>query len=166
MAESEENNIEYATFNSRMIASVIDTILSAALLVPLLSIINNAMGLATNLDQQAVIHMSEEQMVQLMLEVMKSSSIQMLIFGAIVIIFWHYRGATPGKMIMRISVVNAKTLEKLSFTRSIVRFFAYNISALPLCLGFIWIFYDKKGQGFHDKIAGSVVIKDKINEEK
>ena len=40
-----------------------------------------------------------------------------------------------------------------------VRYFAYIVSFMPLYLGFIWIYFDKRKQGFHDKIAGTVVIK-------
>lgn len=32
------------------------------------------------------------------------------------------------------------------------------VSLLPLCLGFLWVAFDSKKQGWHDKIAGTVVI--------
>jgi len=35
----------------------------------------------------------------------------------------------------------------------------YLISALIFYLGFIWIAFDRKKQGWHDKIAGTCVIK-------
>ena len=42
------------------------------------------------------------------------------------------------------------------------RYFAYIVSMLPLCFGFFWVAFDKRKQGWHDKLAGTVVIK-KIN---
>lgn len=39
------------------------------------------------------------------------------------------------------------------------RYFAYLIAFLPLCLGVIWVGIDKKKQGWHDKLAGTVVIR-------
>ncbi|WP_141737159.1 RDD family protein [Marinobacter sp. X15-166B] len=33
------------------------------------------------------------------------------------------------------------------------------LSALPLCLGFIWVGVDKRKQGWHDKLAGTVVVR-------
>ncbi len=39
------------------------------------------------------------------------------------------------------------------------RYFAYFISTIPLCLGFLWIAFDKKKQGWHDKLAGTVVVR-------
>ena len=35
----------------------------------------------------------------------------------------------------------------------------YIISAVPLSLGFVWIVFDKKGQGWHDKLGGTYVVK-------
>jgi uncharacterized RDD family membrane protein YckC len=32
---------------------------------------------------------------------------------------------------------------------------------LPLCLGIFWVGWDKRKQGWHDKIAGTLVIKEK-----
>lgn len=84
---------------------------------------------------------------------------QLTIYGVIIIAFWTYRSATPGKMFMSIKIVDAKTFEKLTFKQELIRFFGYFVSTLPLGLGIVWIAFNKKGQAFHDKMAGSVVIK-------
>jgi uncharacterized RDD family membrane protein YckC len=67
--------------------------------------------------------------------------------------------ATPGKMAITAKVVDAATGERASMAQLIMRYFAYFISSLPLGLGFIWVAFDKRKQGWHDKIAGTVVIK-------
>lgn len=77
------------------------------------------------------------------------------------IFFWQKYLGTPGKMATNLQIVDAETGEKLSVQKSIIRYFAYLVSMLPFCLGFIWIGIDKKKQSFHDKIAGSVVIRNK-----
>jgi uncharacterized RDD family membrane protein YckC len=41
-----------------------------------------------------------------------------------------------------------------------LRWVGYIISAAGICLGFIWIIFDRKKQGWHDKIAGTVVIRE------
>lgn len=74
--------------------------------------------------------------------------------------FWQKFLGTPGKMALKIKIVDARTGNKLTVAQSIGRYFAYILSALPLCLGFIWIGIDNKKQGWHDKLAGSVVIRD------
>lgn len=74
------------------------------------------------------------------------------------IAFWLYRQATPGKMAVSIAVVDATTGNTLTLRQSIGRYFAYAISLLPLGLGFIWAAFDPKKQGWHDKLAGTVVV--------
>jgi uncharacterized RDD family membrane protein YckC len=76
-----------------------------------------------------------------------------------VVLLWHYKQATPGKMAIRARVVNASTGERLSVARCITRYVATILAGLPLGLGLIWIAFDKRKQGWHDKIAGSVVVR-------
>lgn len=73
--------------------------------------------------------------------------------------FWLRFLGTPGKMALRLEVVDAKTGAKMSRGQAILRYFAYLVSFLPLGLGFIWVAVDKRKQGWHDKLAGTVVIR-------
>jgi len=74
------------------------------------------------------------------------------------IAFWRYGQATPGKMAISAIIVDERTGGRVPLRRLIGRYFAYVISALPLGLGFIWIAFDKRKQGWHDKLARTVVI--------
>ena len=60
---------------------------------------------------------------------------------------------------MKLKVVDKDTLEALSMGQAVGRYFAYLLAMLPIFLGFIWIAFDDKKQGWHDKLAGSVVIR-------
>lgn len=73
--------------------------------------------------------------------------------------FWIWKSATPGKMIVSAKIVDATTLGAPSTGQLIVRYVGYFVSSLLLCLGFLWIAFDARKQGWHDKIAGTVVIK-------
>ncbi|MDP4945160.1 RDD family protein [Alishewanella sp. SMS8] len=73
--------------------------------------------------------------------------------------FWLRFFGTPGKMALRLKIVDAKTGGKLSLGQAIGRYFAYIVAALPLLLGYIWVGVDKRKQGLHDKLAGTVVIR-------
>jgi uncharacterized RDD family membrane protein YckC len=84
----------------------------------------------------------------------------LLVVGAVVIGFWRYCGATPGKLALDIKIVDAKTGGPPSTWRLVVRFLCYFVSAAPIYLGFIWIAIDRRKQGWHDKIAGTVVIQE------
>jgi uncharacterized RDD family membrane protein YckC len=46
----------------------------------------------------------------------------------------------------------------LSWGRALLRYIGYIISAAAFSLGFLWLAYDPKRQGWHDKIARTVVI--------
>ncbi|MFT4614801.1 MAG: putative RDD family membrane protein YckC [Bacteroidia bacterium] len=84
------------------------------------------------------------------------------IFPAVaVILFWVYKSATPGKMVLKLTIVDAKTGAKPSTSQLIGRYFGYYVSAIPLLLGLIWVGIDKRKQGWHDKLAGTLVIRDK-----
>ena len=73
--------------------------------------------------------------------------------------FWLRFLGTPGKMALKLKIVDAKTGNGLSLGQAIGRYFAYILSMLPFGLGFIWIGIDSRKQGWHDKLAGTVVIR-------
>jgi uncharacterized RDD family membrane protein YckC len=81
-----------------------------------------------------------------------------LAVAATVIGFWRYCGATPGKIALGLKIVDAKSGGAPGVLQLIVRFIAYAVSALPLYLGFLWAAVDRRKQGWHDKIAGTIVI--------
>jgi len=78
-----------------------------------------------------------------------------------VIAFWLYKQATPGKMVLSLRVVDAETGNTMSVGQSIGRYLGYFVSIIPLCLGLIWVGFDRRKQGWHDKLAGTVVIRSK-----
>ena len=73
--------------------------------------------------------------------------------------FWLRYLGTPGKMALKLKIVDAKTGKKMTTGQAIGRYFAYLVSIIPFCLGFIWLGIDSRKQGWHDKLAGTVVIK-------
>ena len=77
-----------------------------------------------------------------------------------VILFWRYCGATPGKIAVSAKILDARSGGRPSTGRLVARYFAYIVSSLPLFLGFVWIAIDRRKQGWHDKIAGTVVVYD------
>lgn len=86
--------------------------------------------------------------------------IEYIVPAVAVIAFWRRYGATPGKMAIGAKIVDAKTGERPSTARLVVRYLAYLVSALPVFLGFLWIGISRRKQGFHDKIARTMVIND------
>jgi uncharacterized RDD family membrane protein YckC len=64
-------------------------------------------------------------------------------------------------MLLSLRVVDAKTGNNLTVGQSIARYAGYIIAGIPFCLGYIWAAFDSKKQGWHDKIAGTVVVRSK-----
>jgi uncharacterized RDD family membrane protein YckC len=81
------------------------------------------------------------------------------VFPAVAIVaFWIYRSATPGKMALRLIIVDADSGEKPTTGQFVLRYLGYFVSMIPFMLGLIWVGIDERKQGFHDKIARTVVI--------
>lgn len=78
---------------------------------------------------------------------------------AYVLGFWLTKQATPGKLAIGARIVDARTGAKPSVGQFILRYLGYFVSSLPLGLGFLWVAFDRRKQGWHDKIAGTVVVR-------
>ncbi len=73
--------------------------------------------------------------------------------------FWTVWGATPGKMLLRIQIVERSSGEVPSIWRNLIRYIGYFISSIFLGLGFLWMIWDRDKVGWHDKMAGTVVVR-------
>ena len=70
------------------------------------------------------------------------------------------KGLTPGKMILGLQVVNYQTGEIPGFWKMVLREIVGRIiSGLFFSLGYWWALFDKNAQAWHDKLAGTVVLK-------
>ena len=72
---------------------------------------------------------------------------------------WSAFSATPGKMLLGQQIVHAQTGEPLGIGACIIRYVGTIISAIPLCLGYLWIIWDAEKQGWHDKLANTRVVR-------
>lgn len=162
------NEIQYASFTQRMLASVIDTILSAIVFYPFLAAACKFANICkTGTILVPVDNITPMQALEIyshmLMENLSANILEFSLAFFVIIFFWVYKGGTPGKMLFKMRIVDAKTHQKIGFAKSFVRFFAYIASVVPFLLGFLWIHFDKRKQGFHDKIAGTVVIIDKTD---
>lgn len=138
------DNKEYAGFWIRFGAGLIDTVIVMIVLyVPLIFIYGEA-------------YLLGDQMIHGFWDVMLGYVAPV----CATIWFWRRYLGTPGKMATKLKIVDAVTGQKMSMGQAIGRYFAYIPAMLPLGLGLIWIGIDKRKQGWHDKLAGTVVIRD------
>jgi uncharacterized RDD family membrane protein YckC len=84
-----------------------------------------------------------------------------LVLAVAIVAFWVVKNATPGKMVIRAKIVDAKTGGAPSLSQYVIRYLGYYLSMIPLFLGFLWVAFDPKKQGWHDKLAGTVVVRPK-----
>lgn len=140
-----EPQLEYVGFWPRVGASIIDTILMLVIVAPLLTWIYGAKYWVT------------ERYIVGPADVL----LNWVLPAIAVILFWIYRQATPGKMAIHARIVDAKTGGKPSTGQLIGRYLGYYVSVIPLMLGIIWVGIDKRKQGWHDKLAGTLVVRAK-----
>ena len=72
---------------------------------------------------------------------------------------WSKSGQTLGKIVVGIKVVG-KDGQPPSGGKALLRYLGYILNGLALSIGFVWVAVDRKRQGWHDKIAGTYVIRD------
>jgi uncharacterized RDD family membrane protein YckC len=145
MTVVDETQYEYAGFWARVGAALIDTILVSFLTIPLVR----------------MIYGSDDAISGLLFHGPADVLISFVLPAVAVVAFWVARGATPGKMAISAQVVDALTGNKPSVGQSIGRYLGYYVSTIPLGLGLLWVGIDPKKQGWHDKLAGTVVIRRK-----
>ena len=138
--------MSYVGFWMRFVAFFIDSIIVMVIMSLAFAVLLSSVDLASpgSADAGSAVHI-----------------VSTLLLAVAVILFWRYRGATPGKMIISARVVDAVTGGPPSTGKLIGRYFAYFLSTLPLGLGFLWIAFDERKQGWHDKLAGTVVVFDR-----
>ena len=71
---------------------------------------------------------------------------------------WAWKGTTVGGVVLNLKVVRLDN-GPVSFAVALVRGLGAALSAAVLFLGFLWIAWDEEKQGWHDRIAGTVVVR-------
>lgn len=142
------DSIQYAGFWRRLLAFILDSFLFGAVVVPFLVLIYG----------RDYFYWSSEQTGMFAIYGIADFLLTTLLPVVLIIGFWTRLGATPGKLLLDCRVVDAKTLQPLSGKKAVIRCLAYLASALPIYLGFVWIAFDKRKQGLHDKLAGTLVL--------
>ena len=82
----------------------------------------------------------------------------LLVLGAYFIAFWAWKGTTVGGIICNLRVVRIDG-SPLRFVDALVRALSSILSFAALGLGCFWILRDPESQAWHDKVAGTYVVK-------
>ncbi len=141
----EDSDLEYAGFWIRTWAALIDSVLLCVVLFPVLTAVY---GWA---------YWDSAKLVQGPADFLFS----WVVPAAVVLAFWIAKQATPGKMAVATRIVDARTGADPSASQLVIRYLGYYLSMIPLFLGYFWIAFDRRKQGWHDKLAGTVVVRRK-----
>ena len=144
------DGIHYAGYWRRFLAFVIDVMFFAAL----------SYGLMYLLYGQAYFEWLKDSAGMLETYATWDGVINNFLPVAITVVCWVKLMGTPGKLLFGCQVVDAETRNSITWGQALLRYIGYFVSLLPLGLGFFWIAVDKRKQGFHDKIAKTVVIRE------
>ena len=141
--QSDINNLELATISSRVKAFVIDDILVTIIILIMFWDTISASG-----DDIGTV-----------LLIMNQFVLQVLVLKFIYQSFfvWYY-GATIGKIIAKVRVVDYDNFNKISFFQSMIRSIGRIFSEMFFYIGFIFSFFNDGKQTFHDKISKTLVI--------
>ncbi|OHE89405.1 MAG: hypothetical protein A3G75_08585 [Verrucomicrobia bacterium RIFCSPLOWO2_12_FULL_64_8] len=82
----------------------------------------------------------------------------LLLFAAYCVILWALKGTTIGGIICGLKVVRLDD-RPVDWSVAIVRALAGFLSLVIIGLGFIWTAFDSEKQSWHDKIAGTTIVK-------
>jgi uncharacterized RDD family membrane protein YckC len=146
--ESNKGTLVYASVSTRFVASLIDGIITIILNLIITFLLTGSivvMGKTMN-DSHAV----------------GTTAILAIIIPQILgllysVVFIGWKGATPGKMLFKIKVVQPDG-SPITFGRAFLRYIGYFISSIILGIGYIMAFFDNEKRALHDRIAGTRVI--------
>lgn len=82
----------------------------------------------------------------------------LLVLAAYGAIMWKFKGTTVGGIVCDLKVVRIGG-GPLDWSTAIIRALGCFLSLVVAGLGFIWIAVDREHQAWHDKIAGTVVVR-------
>lgn len=145
-------HIKLASLNKRLWAYSLDEIIVGVIFS---LFYNFNFGVSLN-DPEAILNIANN-----MSNIMSQLFIMFLYWNGARIVYqiffiWYY-GATIGKILLRIEVIDVVMLSKPNLADSLLRACAKVIGEMAFYLGFIWALGNPQRQAWHDRLAKTVV---------
>jgi uncharacterized RDD family membrane protein YckC len=149
----------FAGHGGRLVAYILDCILIYILLFgPLLVLIAVGGAIGSDLNQPRAVPATTDpdafSVFALVVVIVLGIA---LVFGYFPF-FWARTGQTPGMKPFGLWVVRDADGGPLRTRTAILRLIGLYVASSVFYLGFVWIFIDKRRRGWHDLIAGTVVV--------
>jgi uncharacterized RDD family membrane protein YckC len=87
-----------------------------------------------------------------------SHDLELIVLAIYAALMWKLRGTTVGGLVFHLQVVRVDG-RPIDWETAIVRALGCFLSMVVAGLGFFWIAFDSGKQGWHDKIAGTAVVR-------
>ena len=84
----------------------------------------------------------------------------MIITTSYYIYFWTKHGASPAQMIFGAKIIDKQTHKYPTINKATIRYVGLILSVIPLFLGILWTAINRKGQGWHDMLSGTIVVRE------
>ncbi|TDN62152.1 RDD family protein [Paraburkholderia sp. BL10I2N1] len=77
-------------------------------------------------------------------------------------IMWATWGTSPGKRALGLRIVDADTGQPMTARQAAMRTLGYLVCFATGGAGFLWVLFNPRRQGLHDRMANTVVIDEKL----
>ena len=157
------NEVRYAGFWIRTLASFFDTLFLALPIAILIYFLSDGSWFDFSLYQQNIAFALSGNATKSLASQPEVSLKWELLFEVAVLLatiaFWRKsKGATPGKKFVGIKVVDAKTHKDINTKQAITRSLGYFASIFTFMIGFLMIGFRRDKRGLHDLLASTIVI--------
>ncbi len=159
----QSREVRYAGFWTRFVASFLDTIFLALPVAVVIYFLSDGQwfdwatyqqNMAYAMQGNASAALAQQPQTDLRWEIFFELAVL-----TVTVLFWRrWRGATPGKRVVHITIVDAKTLGDIDNKQAITRSLGYIVSTLLLLMGFLMVAFRQDKRALHDLLAGTVVI--------
>lgn len=86
-------------------------------------------------------------------------TLTLLAAPALLLAWWLFQG-TPGRLLLGCRIVDAHHGGRPRLWQLLVRLLGYGVALAPAGLGLLWMLWDRRRQGWHDKLARTLVVDD------
>lgn len=139
------NNLQLASISSRILAFLLDDLIVTIIII--IAFWDNISSINDN--PEAMIYFIAQ---TLFIPLMLLKIIYQTFF------VWYY-GATIGKMVLKIRVIDANSWQKVTFFLSLLRAIGRVASQIFMYIGFLIAFFNEGKRTFHDFLGRTLVVK-------
>ncbi len=158
----------YADLNDRVFAAALDIVVLYVLLYPLFHAMELRIFRRVDAEKLHTLNTHDAPSLIEIIEILwhanylplwlLNTAAQFFIIGVIIVLVQVKFGATPGKYLLGLRIATAKDHTTPAAWRYALRCAAYLPAALIGMVGIFWISFNKERRGWHDYIAGTVVL--------